>query len=211
MPDKHLSLKVAALALEANGRSGQAQVVNRFLFQLLHPKRDDDNPAVSFALGPTPGPVAPADLDAVLPDGIVFKGQPFAQMFDEKVRVRIHHLQDVRSDWLQIALGKLFEAGLDTLLGQAKVVSISLADLVDPGQSLQLGRDAYSQKLGYFELVLDPGAERRDGAEDAAVQLVAQEDILGFAPLGAAGKPRRIKVVGKGQVTATIALQIRLF
>ncbi len=211
MPDKHLALKVAAVTIAPNGRSGQEQVANRFLFQLLHPKRDDDNPAVSFALGPAAGPVAPADLDAVLPDGIVFKGQPFAQLFDEKARVRIHHFQDVRSDWLQVAAGKLFQAGLDALLGQVKLVSLSLADLVDPGQSLQLGREVFSQKLGYFELVLDPNAERPRDPEETTVELVAGEDVSGFAPLGAAGAPRRVTVVAKGRPTATLALQVRLF
>jgi len=211
MPDKHLSLKVAALDIAPNGRSGQAQVRNRFLFQLLHPKRDDDNPTVSFALGSAAGPVAGEDLDAVLPDGIVFKGQPFAQLFDERVRVRIHHFQDVRSDWLQVALGKVFEAALDSLLGQVKIVSLSLASLIDPGQSLQLGRDSYSQKLGYYELVLDPNAERPEGAEQVTVELVAAEEVLGFAPLPAEGDPRRTAIVAAGQVTATLDLRIRLF
>jgi hypothetical protein len=211
MPDKHLSLKVASLTIGPNGRAGQTKVRNRFLLQLLHPKRDDDNPAVSFALASGVGPVGWEELDAVLADGIVFKGQPFAQLFDEKVRVRLHHFQDVKADWLQVAVGKVFEAALDSLLGQAKLVSISLRSLIDVGQSLQLGVDAYSQKLGYFELVLDPNAERPGGADEATVQLVAQEDILGFAPLASKGKPRRIKIVTKGQVTATMELQIRLF
>ncbi len=211
MPDKHLALKVAALEVRPNGRSDHPQVRNRFLFQLLHPKRDDDNPTVSFALGSGVGPVAREELDAVLPDGIVFKGQPFAQLFDEQVRIRIHHFQDVRADWLQVAVGKVFEAALDSLLGQVKIVSISLASLIDAGQSLQLGRDAYSQKLGYFELVLDPNAQRPGGAGETAVELVAQEDVLGFAPLGSEGGPRRITIVAQGQVTATVQLQIRLF
>jgi hypothetical protein len=211
MPDKHLSLKVAALSVGPNGREGQERVRNRFLFQLLHPKRDDDNPAVTFALDSAVGEVTPDDLDAVLADGIVFKGQPFAQLFDEKVRVRIHHFQDVHADWLQIAAGKVFEAALDSLLGQVKLVSVSLASLIDIGQSLQLGRDAYAQKLGYFELLLDPNADRPGGAEDATVELVAPEDILGFAPLGPAGEPRRITIVAAGQVTATMTLQIKLF
>ena len=210
MPDKHLSLKVAALTIGANGREGQERVRNRFLFQLLHPKRDDDNPAVTFTLGPAAGPVAAADLDAVLADGLVFKGQPFAQLFDEKVRIRIHHFQDVKADWLQVAAGKVFEAALDSLLGQVKLVTISLRSLIDVGQSLQLGVDAYSQKLGYFELVLDPNADRPGGAEDATVELVAPEDVLGFAPLGPQGEPQRITIVGEGQVTATLALRIRL-
>ncbi len=211
MPDKHLSLKVATMSIGANGRSGQNEVRNRFLFQLLHPKRDDENPAVTFALGSAVGPVAQCDLDTALPDGIVFKGQPFAQLFDEKVRVRIHHFQDVKADWLQVAVGKVFEAVLDSLLGQIKLVSISLASLIDPGQSLQLGRDAYSQKLGHFELVLDPNARRPGGAEEATVELIAQEDVLGFAPLAPEGKPRRVTIVAAGQVTATIELQIKLF
>jgi hypothetical protein len=210
MADKHLSLKLAALTIGPNGREGQERVRNRFLFQLLHPKRDDDNPAVTFALGSAVGPVASDSLDAVLADGIVFKGQPFAQLFDEQVRVRIHHFQDVRADWLQVAAGKVFEGALDSLLGQVKLVSISLRSLIDVGQTLQLGTDTCSQELGYFELVLDPNAERQGGAEEATVQLVAPEDILGFAPLGSAGEPRRIAIVGKGQVTATMDLQIRL-
>ncbi len=211
MPDKHLSLQVAALTIEPNGRAGQERVRNRLLFQLLHPKRDDDNPAVSFALGPEAGRVAADDLDAVLPDGIVFKGQPFAQLFDERVRVRIHHFQDVSADWLQVAAGRVFEAALDSLLGQVKLVSLSLASLVDVGQSLQLGRDAYSQKLGYAELVLDPTADRPGGAEETAVTLLAPEDVAGFAPLGPQGAPRRIGIVDAGQVTATLELRIRLF
>lgn len=210
MPDKHLSLKLATLTIGPNGRAGQDRVRNRFLFQLLHPKRDDDNPAVTFALDSAVGAVVPDDLDAVLADGIVFKGQPFAQLFDEKVRVRIHHFQDVQADWLQVAVGKVFEAALDSLLGQVKLVSISLASLIDVGQSLQLGRDAYAQKLGYFELVLDPNTDPRGGAEEATVQLVAPHDIFGFAPLTSQGKPRRITIVAEGQVTATMTLQIKL-
>jgi hypothetical protein len=210
MADKHLSLKLAALAIGPNGREGQERVRNRFLFQLVHPKRDDDNPAVTFALGSVGGPVAARDLDAVLADGIVFKGQPFAQLFDEHVRIRIHHFQDVHADWLQVVAGKVFEAALDSLLGQVKLVSVSLRSLIDVGQMLQLGVDAYSQELGYFELVLDPNAERPGGAAEATVQLVAPEDVLGFAPLGPQGKPQRITIVGKGQATATMELKIRL-
>jgi hypothetical protein len=211
MPDKHLAIKVASLTIGAHARSKATQVRNRFLFQLLHPKRHDDNPAVSFAVGPVAGPVAPADLDAALADGIVYKGQPFAQLFDEKVRIRIHHFQDVEADWLQVAAGKVFGSVLDSLLGKVKLVSISLGSLIDPGESLQLGEDAYSQKLGYFELVLDPNASRPDRAETMIVELVAEADIYGLTPLGPAGRPRRIKIVTKGQVTATMELQVRLF
>jgi hypothetical protein len=211
MPDKHLAIKVASLTIGAHARSETAQVRNRFLFQLLHPKRHDDNPAVSFALGPAAGPVGQADLDAALADGIVFKGQPFAQLFDEKVRIRIHHFQDVEADWLQVAAGKVFEAALESLLGKVKLISISLGSLIDPGESLQLGQDAYSQKLGYFELVLDPNASRPGGAEAMIVELIAQDDIFGLTPPGPAGRPHRVKIVTKGQVTATMELQIRLF
>jgi hypothetical protein len=210
MPNKHLAVKIAALTVAPNGRSKLAQVRNRFLFQLLHPMRHDESPAVSFAVGPAAGPVAQPDLDTALADGIVFKGQPFAQLFDEQVRIRIHHFQDVKADLLQIAVGKVFDLALDSLLGQIKLVSISLGSLIDPGQSLQLGRDTYSQKLGYFELVLDPNASRPGGAEVATVELIGQDDVLGFAPLGPGGQPRRVSIVAKGQVTGKIELEIRL-
>jgi hypothetical protein len=210
MPNQRLAVRIKGLTLERNGRSGRPDVTNRFVFQLLHPVTQGKNPAASFAVGPGVGPVGQADLDAALADGIVFKGQPFSQAFDEKVRIRIHHFQDVHRDWLQIVIGKLFELVLKDLLGKVSLVTITLPKLVDPGQSLKLSEETYSQKLGYFELVVEPEKVTAGGMKTASVKLVAQEDVIGFDRLGPSGPPKRISVVKSGQKTASIDLEIKL-
>ena len=138
MATKHLAVRITALTIEPNARTGQNAVSNRFVFQVLHPTRQDDNPTASFAVGAVAGTVAAADLDAALPDALVFKGQPFAQAFDEPVRVRIHHFHDVHRDWLQVAIGKLFKAVLGAFLGKLSLVTVSLTDVIDPLESLDL-------------------------------------------------------------------------
>lgn len=210
MPDRHLALRITSLTIGPNGRAGRAGVNNRFVFQFLHPRRHDDNPTASFALGPGVGPVPPGDLDEALPDAIVFKGQPFTQVFDEQVRIRVHHLQDVESDGLQVVVGRVFESVLTGFLGQLSLATISLADLIDPLQSLKLGEDTYSQKLGYFELVLDPQTVELGAVQAVPVDLLAPEDICGFAPLGPSGQPQRIGIVKQGQVTASMDLELIL-
>ena len=210
MANKHLALKITALRIGTTARTGQGAVTNRFVFQLLHPTRQDDNQTASFAVGPAEGPVATADLDAALPDALVFKGQPFAQAFDEPVRIRIHHFHDVQEDWLQVTVGKLFRAALTSFLGKVSLVTLSLADVIDPGQSLKIGEGTYSQKLGYFELVVDPKAGRPSRSRTVSVDLVAPEDVYGFAPLGPDGQPKRICIVAHGEITASMELEIRL-
>jgi hypothetical protein len=210
MADRHLALRITSLAIGSNACPGRAKAVNRFVFQLLHPTRFDDNPAASFAVGPADGPVAAEELDAALPDGLVFKGQLFRQAFAEPVRIRIHHFQDVTSDWLQAAIGKLFGAVLETLLGRMRVATISLADLIDPVSSLQLGKDAYSQKLGYFELTIDPQSAKPGVVQAVRAELLAPEDVFAFAPLGPDARPQRVCIVEQGNVTATIELEIVL-
>ena len=210
MANRHVALRIARLGIGPNGRTGRPEVANRFVFQFLHPTRHDDNPVVSFAVGSGEGPVSAADLDAALPDALVFKGQPFAQAFDEPVRIRVHHFQDVARDWLQVGVGKVFSLALDSFLGKVTVAAVSLADLIDPAQSLQLGTEVYSQKLGYAEVVLDPKAVRPSLAQDVSLKLVAPEDALGFAPLGPQGEPKRVSIVEQGQVTGTIDLEIRI-
>jgi hypothetical protein len=210
MADRHLALRITGLSIGINACPGRAKAVNRFVVQLLHPARYDDNPAASFAVGSAEGPVAAAELDAALPDGMVFKGQLFRQAFDERVRVRVHHFQDVTSDWLQVAIGKVFGAALDSFLGQVRLATVSLADLIDPVQSLRLGKGTYSQKLGYFELAVDPAAAKLGAVQAVRVELRAPEDVFGFAPLGPDRRPQRVCVVEQGDVTATLDLEIVL-
>ncbi len=210
MADRHLALRITGLAIGANACPGRAKAVNRFVLQLLHPARYDDNPTASFAVGPAEGPVAAAELDAALPDGLVFKGQLFRQAFDERVRVRIHHFQDVTSDWLQFAIGKVFGVVLDEFLGRMRLATVSLADLIDPVQSLRLGQHSYSQKLGYFELVVDPGAAKPGAVQAVRVELRAPEDVFAFAPLGPDGQPQRVCVVQQEDVTAALDLEVVL-
>ncbi|MGD1148650.1 MAG: hypothetical protein ABR961_11960 [Thermoanaerobaculaceae bacterium] len=210
MADRHVALRITRLAIGPNGRVGRTEVANRFVFQFLHPTRHDDNPTASFAVGSMEGPVAAAELAAALPDALVFKGQPFTQAFDEPVRIRIHHFQDVERDWLQVAAGDMFSSVLESFLGKVSLLTVSLADLIDPAQSLQLGKDSYSQKLGYAELVADPKAARPSPVQVLSFKLVAPEDVLGFAPLGSEGKPQRVSIVAQGQVTATMDLELRI-
>ncbi|MDD5564650.1 MAG: hypothetical protein PHQ91_13135 [Thermoanaerobaculaceae bacterium] len=210
MADRHLALRITGLAIGANACPGRAKAVNRFVLQLMHPARYDENPAASFAVGPAEGQVAAADLDAALPDGLVFKGQLFRQAFDERVRVRIHHYQDVTSDWLQFAIGKVFGVVIDEFLGRMRVATVSLADLIDPAQSLRLGQHSYSQKLGYFELVIDPAAAKPGAVQTVTVELRAPEDVFAFAPLGPDGQPQRVCVVQQEDVTATLELEVVL-
>ena len=210
MADRHLALRVTGLSIGSNDCPGRVKAINRFVFQLLHPTRFDDNPAASFAVGPADGPVVGAELDEALPDGLVFKGQLFRQAFAEPVRIRIHHFQDVTSDWLQAAIGKLFSTVLETLLDRVRLATVSLADLIDPVSSLQLGKDAYSQKLGYFELVVDPRATKPGVVRTVRVELAAPEDVFAFAPLGPDGRPQRVCIVEQGIVTATLELEIVL-
>ncbi|HVN74784.1 MAG TPA: hypothetical protein VMT19_00605 [Thermoanaerobaculaceae bacterium] len=210
MANKHVALRVARLAIGRNGRTGRREVANRFVFQILHPTRHDDNPAASFAVGSGEGPVPPAELDAALPDALVFKGQAFTQAFDEPLRIRVHHFQDVTRDWLQVAVGTVFSSVLDSFLGKVSLVSVTLTDLIDPGQSLRLGDDTFAQKLGYAELVIDPTAARPSPVQAISAKLVAPADALGFAPLGPQGEPKRVSVVAQGQVTATMDLELRL-
>ena len=210
MANRHVGLMITQLAIGPNGRAGRNEVANRFVFQMLHPTRQDDNPTASFAVGSAEGPVPAAELDAALPDALVFKGQPFAQAFEEPLRIRVHHFQDVTRDWLQVALGTVFSSVLESFLGKVTLVTVSLADLIDPAQSLQLGKQVYSQKLGYFELVVDPKAARPGSAQALSVKLVAPEDVLGFAPMGSQGQPQRVSIVAQGQVTAAMDLEIRL-
>ncbi len=210
MADRHVAVRITRLTVGPTGRAGRDGVANRFVFQILHPTRHDDNPAVSFAVGSAEGTVVPAELDAALPDALVFKGQPFTQAFDEPVRIRVHHFQDVARDWLQLAAGKVFASVLDSFLGKLGVAAVSLADLIDPAQSLRLGDDDFAQKLGYAELVLDPAAARPGVTQKALVKLVAGEDVTGFAPLGSQGEPRRVSVVARGEMTAAIELEVRL-
>ncbi len=210
MANMHLALKVKGLTIEPNVRTGQKGITNRFVFQLLHPTRQDDNPAASFAVGSVAGPVPAAELDAALPDALVFKGQPFAQAFDEPLRIRIHHFHDIRRDWLQVALGKLFKAVLGSFLGKISLVTVSLTDVIDPLDSLDIGKDTYSQKLGYHELVADPKGGKRSSRRSLHLELTAPEDVLGFAPLGPDGQPKRICIVGAGETTAAMDLEIAL-
>ena len=210
MADRHLALRVTGVSIGSHECAGRAKAVNRFVFQLLHPTKFDDNPAASFAVGPAEGPVAAEELDAVLPDGLVFKGQLFRQAFAEPVRIRIHHFQDVTSDWLQAAIGKVFGAVLETLLGRMRLATISLADLIDPVSSLQLGQETYSQKLGYVELVIDPNEAKPGVVQAVRAELVAPEDVFAFAPLGPDGRPQRVCVVEQGNVTAMIELDVVL-
>jgi hypothetical protein len=210
MANKRLALRITGLTLERNGRSGRQDVTNRFVFQLLHPVTQDKNPAASFAVGSGVGPVGEAELDAALADGMVFKGQPFSQAFDEKVRIRIHHFQDVHRDRLQIVIGKLFELALKDLLGKVSLVTVTLDQVIDPSQSLKLSDDTYSQKLGYFELVVDPNQVKSAGMRTASVTLIAQEDVMGFDRMGPSGPPPRIAIVTKDQKTASIDLEINL-
>ena len=210
MADRHLALRLTSLTVGPNGRAGRAGVGNRFVFQFLHPRRHDDNPTASFAIGPGVGPVPQADLDDALPDAIVFKGQLFTQVFDEQVRIRIHHFQDVQSDGLQVVVGRVFESVLGGFLGRLSLATISLADLIDPLQSLKLGEDAYSQKIGYFEVSLDPRAGKLGAVQALPVDLLAPEDVGGFAPVGPQGQPQRIAIVKQGQVTASMDLEIVL-
>lgn len=210
MANKRLAVRITGLTLGPNGRSGRPDVTNRFVFQLLHPVTQDKNPAASFAVGSDVGPVGEAELDAALADGIVFKGQPFAQAFDEAVRIRIHHFQDVHRDWLQIIIGKLFELLLKDLLGKVSLVTITLDTLIDPSQSLKLSEETYSQKLGYFELVVEPNKVNAAGEKAASVKLIAQEDVIGFDRLGPSGPPNRITIVKQGQKTASMDLEIKL-
>jgi len=210
MADKHVALRITRLALSQNGRTGRKECANRFVFQLLHPTRHDDNPTSSFAVGAAEGPVGAAEMDAALPDALVFKGQPFTQAFGEPVRIRIHHLQDVARDWLQVAVGKLFASVLESFLGKVSLVTLSLADLIDPAQSLQLGKDVFSQKLGYAEVVVDPKVPRPSPVQALSVKLVAGEDVVGLAPLDSQGEPKRVSIVAQGQVTATMDLEVRL-
>ncbi len=210
MADRHVAVRITRLVVGRSGRTGRSEVANRFVLQILHPTRHDDNPAVSFAVGSAEGTVPPAELDAALPDAIVFKGQPFRQAFDEPVRVRIHHFQDVARDWLQVAAGRVFAAALGSFLGKLGVASVTLADLIDPGQSLQLGDDEFAQKLGYTEIVIDPLAARPGTALPFSVKMVADEDVTGFAPLGPQGEPKRVSIAAQGQVTAAMELEVRL-
>ena len=210
MANKHLALRITALTIEPNARTGQTAVTNRFVFQLLHPTRQDDNPAASFAVGSVSGPVPAEDLDAALPDALVFKGQPFAQAFDEPLRIRIHHFHDIHRDWLQVAVGKLFKAVLTAFLGKVSLVTVSLTDVINPLESLDIGGDTCSQKLGYFELVVDPKAGRGGRVRTVSVALAAPEDVLGFSPLGPDGQPKRICIVSAGETTAAMDLEIAL-
>ena len=210
MANKRLAVRITELTLERNGRSGRPDVTNRFVFQLLHPVTQDKNPAASFAVGSGVGSVGKEELDAALADGLVFKGQPFSQAFDEKVRIRIHHFQDLHRDRLQIIIGKLFELVLKELLGKVSLVTITLDQVIDPRQSLRLSDDTYSQKLGYFELVVDPNQVKSAGMRTASVTLVAQEDVMGFDRMGPSGPPPRIAIVTKNQETASIELEINL-
>ena len=210
MANKHLAVRITALTIEPNARTGQDAVSNRFVFQLLHPTRQDDNPTASFAVGSVAGSVPASDLDAALPDALVFKGQPFAQAFDEPVRIRIHHFHDVRQDWLQVAVGKVFKAVLNAFLGKLSLVSVSLTDVIDPLDSLDIGEGTCAQKLGYFELSVDPKAGRGVRVRTVSVALSAPEDVFGFSPLGPAGQPKRIRIVGAGDTTAAMDLEVAL-
>ncbi|OYV88642.1 MAG: hypothetical protein B7Z68_13110, partial [Acidobacteria bacterium 21-70-11] len=98
----------------------------------------------------------------------------------------------------------------ETFLGQVRLATVSLADLIDPVQSLRLGKDTYSQKLGYFELAVDPAADKLGAVQAARVELRAPADVFGFAPLGPDGQPQRVCVVEQGDVTATLDLEIVL-
>jgi len=63
---------------------------------MLHPTRQDDNPTASFAVGSPRGPCRQRNSTRALPDALVFKGQAvFAQAFEEPLRIRVHHFQDV--------------------------------------------------------------------------------------------------------------------
>ncbi|MFI5166838.1 MAG: hypothetical protein ACHQQS_09485 [Thermoanaerobaculales bacterium] len=210
MANKKLAVRITGLRLERNGRSGRADVTNRFVFQLLHPVTQDKNPAASFGVGSGVGLVPEAQLDAALADGIVFKGQSFDQAFHERVRIRIHHFQDVHRDWFQVLLGKLFGLVLKDLLGKINLVVVTLDRLIDPVQSLKLSEDTYAQKLGFFELIVDPDEVKAGGATPASVALVAPEEVVGFDGLGPSGPPKRITIVKKGQKTASIDLEINL-
>ena len=210
MADRHLALRVKSLSIGENDCPGRAKAANRFVFQLLHPTRSDDNPAASFAVGSSKGTVAEAELEAALPDGLVFKGQLFRQAFAEPLRLRVHHFQDVTRDWLQIAVGKVFGILLDSLLGRTRLATISLADLIDPVSSLQLGKDEYSQKLGYAELVIDPKAVEPGVVQSLRTDLIAPENVFAFAPLGPDGQPRRVCVVEQGDVTASFEIELVL-
>ncbi len=210
MADRHVAVRITRLTVGQTGRAGRKEVANRFVFQILHPTRHDDNPAVSFAVGSAEGAVPPAELDAALPDALVFKGQPFAQAFDEPVRIRIHHFQDVARDWLQLAAGRVFASALGSFLGKVGLASVSLTDLIDPAQSLRLGEDEFSQKLGYAEVVVDPRVTRPGDVQRLTAKLVAGEDVTAFAPLGPQGEPKRVTLAAQGQLTSAMELEVRL-
>jgi len=202
-----VSVQIANLDVKGNGMAGRPNVRNRFLFQWVHPHRQDDNPMESFTHGSAVGPVAPATLTGAVPDGILFKNLEYSQVFGEPLTLQVHHFLDAHRDVLQIALGRLFELLVGGVLGQVSIGPISLARLIGPADSLKLSAETYSLKIGYCQVTLDPS-----GIPTALPPLVreigtsALEQVHAFGQLGPAGPPSLITVVSAGQGTSTMSL-----
>lgn len=202
-----VSVQMANLDVKPNALAGRPDIKNRFLFQWVHPQRQDDNPMKSFTLGSTPGKVASATLASAVPDGILFKNQEFTQVFAEPLTLQIHHFLDAHRDILQIALGKLFELALSDLLGQVSIGSISLNKVIDPSESLKLSAETYSLKIGYCQLTLDPSTIPTALPPLAKVlDTTAAEKVEALGALGPVGPPPHVTVVTAGQVTSEMTL-----
>jgi len=204
-----VSVQIADLAVMDNGLAGRPDIRSRFLFQWVHPQREEENPAQSFTVASTPGPLASADLNAVVPDGIVFKNMEYSQVFGEPLTLQIHHFLDAHRDIVQIGIGKVFELVLANLLGQVALGPISLNRLVKPAESLKLSADTYSLKIGYLQVTVDPSTiPTALPPLSEAIATTAKQAVRAFGPAGPSGPPPRITVVSAGQVTSAMTLHL---
>jgi hypothetical protein len=207
MASGKVRIKLTGVFISDKAVRPREDVSHRLLFQLFQPAHQGDNPTVTFA-GAFQAGEWDVNLEDLVIDGYIFKGQPYDLADDEKLRIRIHYYQDVEHDWLQRTIGRLIELSLKAALSTAKVFGVSLAEVISGSDSLGLSEKVGTLKLGFFDLALSV-AELAAGLVARQVELVAPLDVVRPEPLGpGTGLPPRVPFARKGDVTAKVRLEV---
>jgi len=211
MPNYKFSMKIDGVTVAKNGRSSDKRVDNRFLIQLVSPS-GTEHPSTTFSFNSPDGEPVPTDiLQKSLPFGLAFKLQDFSQVLTEPLRLRLHFFQDTRRDWFQQLTGRFIELAIKAILGGQSIIGVKVDKLLGLDESWKLSDKTYSQKLGSFELDLDPTQLEGDSPSQQEFVLTAPEKVqhLKFPKPGE--KPKRFTVVKEGsetaKVTSTLVLQ----
>lgn len=213
MSNYRFAMKIQKIQAKKNGRSSTSKsITNRLLIQVNDTDNSNETLSTAIDFKGEDGVDLPQEaLHKALPYGIAFKNVDFHQAFDEPLIVNFHHFQDTKKDFLQKLLGKFIEFSFLGLLEGTKLVGVKLDKLLGLEEGLKIGKDTYSQKLGFRELVISPEDFETDQTKTEPVKLKCPENVfhIKFKKPGSSQVIKK-KVIGKGSISLEMDLLIKL-